>query len=308
MKEVTLTQAVTEFSEHLAHERRVSDHTLGAYRSDLAQLEAYALGKLGRTARVRDLDKFLLRGFLAELARTRGARSIARKVACLRTFFRFLERSGQADSNPAALLRTPKLGRRLPEFLAAEAAATVMHAPKSRAAPWLAARDTALLELLYGSGLRVSELCGLDVASLDLRAGELRVLGKGKKERIVPLGRAAHAAVTAYLPLRAERLTRRAPTAALFVNKDGGRLSVRMVQKLVTRYGELGTGRPDLHPHALRHSAATHMLEGGASLRAIQEFLGHSSLSTTQTYTHVSFDRLLGEYDRAHPLAKASGS
>jgi integrase/recombinase XerC len=304
---VQLSAAVTAFCEQLSGERRVSANTLRAYRSDLAQLQAFARDKLGREGSIADVDKFLLRGFLAELACSRGSRSIARKVACLRTFFRFLQRSGH-DRNPAALLRSPKVGRQLPKFLGASAAAEVMEAASTRSEPWLAARDAAMLELLYGSALRVSELCSLDLAALDLRAGELRALGKGKKERIVPVGQPARDALERYLPRRAEHLGPHAEAArgALFVNKDGGRLSVRMVQKLVARYGQLGAGRPDLHPHALRHSAATHMLEGGANLRAIQEFLGHSSLSTTQTYTHVSFDQLLGEYDAAHPLAKAS--
>jgi integrase/recombinase XerC len=304
---LALDQAVAEFCAQLRGERRVSANTLAAYQSDLSQLQAYARDKLGRAPQVVDIDKFLLRAWLATLAGTRGPRSIARKVACLRTFFRFLQRGGYGH-NPATLLRTPKTGRRLPKFLGAEAAGAVMAAGASRQEPWFAARDAVLLELLYGSGLRVSELCALDVAAVDLRACELRVLGKGQKERIVPIGSKAFAAIERYLPLRAERLLRRTGPGsdALLLNKDGGRLSVRMVQKLVRRYGALGAGRPDLHPHALRHSAATHMLEGGASLRAIQEFLGHSSLGTTQMYTHVSFDQLLGVYDAAHPLAKAN--
>jgi integrase/recombinase XerC len=303
-----LAGAMAAFSEHLAGERRVSRNTLAAYGSDLSQLEAFAREKLGREPALADVDKYLLRAWLASLARVRDARSIARKIACVRSFFRFLARRGY-DRNPTELLRSPRAGRKLPKFLGAETAASVMKAPEVRVEPWLRARDAALLELLYGSALRVSELCALDVASVDLRAMELRVLGKGKKERIVPFGRQAQASLDDYLPLRAERVALRPSSAplALFLNKDGGRLSVRMVQRLVGRYGAL-VGRPDLHPHALRHSAATHMLEAGASLRAIQEFLGHSSLGTTQMYTHVSFDQLLGVYDAAHPLAKAGGS
>jgi integrase/recombinase XerC len=169
-------------------------------------------------------------------------------------------------------------------------------------------RDTALLEVLYGSGLRVSELVQLDLGSVSFGEGSVRVLGKGKKERIVPFGSKAAEALRAYLAHRAELRhpkTGEQDPAALFLGRSGARLGVRWVQKLVHRYGALGTGRPDLHPHALRHSCATHMLEGGADLRAIQEMLGHSSLSTTQRYTHLSLDKLLEVYDKSHPLARA---
>jgi len=168
-------------------------------------------------------------------------------------------------------------------------------------------RDTLLLELLYGSGLRVSELIGLDLVSIDSAQAELRVIGKGDKERIVPLGEKALEALEAYLPRRAELRHPKSgyqDPAALLLGRRGRRLGVRWVQELVRRYGALGSGRPDLHPHALRHSCATHMLEGGADLRAIQEMLGHSSLSTTQRYTHLSLDQLIRVYDQAHPLAR----
>jgi integrase/recombinase XerC len=196
--------------------------------------------------------------------------------------------------------------------LAAEQAAEVMSAPlaQKRGREIEHLRDALALELLYGSGLRVSELASLDLEQIALEAAEVRVLGKGRKERIVPLGSKALLALDAYLPRRAELghpKTRALDPKALLLSRLGKRLGVRWLQALVKRYGALGTGRADLHPHALRHSCATHMLEGGADLRAIQEMLGHSSLSTTQRYTHVSLDQLLAVYDRAHPLANGQG-
>jgi integrase/recombinase XerC len=207
-------------------------------------------------------------------------------------------------------LQSPKLSRGLPLVLRPEAAAEVMESPAvgPLGNDVEKLRDSVFLELLYGSGLRVSELFALDLESVNLRACEVRVLGKGRKERIVPISGKALAALEAYLPRRGE--LRHPKTGfihekALLLTRRGQRLGVRRIQALVQRYGALGAGRPDLHPHALRHSCATHLLEGGADLRVIQELLGHSSLSTTQRYTHVSLDQLLTIYDKAHPLARA---
>jgi len=211
-----------------------------------------------------------------------------------------------------ATLASPKSRRKLPRFLAPEAAAEVMSAPlqQARGREVCHLRDALALELLYGSGLRVSELATLDLGQISNSECELRVLGKGRKERVVPLGSKALTALEMYLPRRAELAHPRTgglDSEALLLGQLGKRLSVRWLQTLVQRYGALGAGRSDLHPHALRHSCATHMLEGGADLRAIQEMLGHSSLSTTQRYTHVSLDQLLAVYDRAHPLAQSPG-
>jgi integrase/recombinase XerC len=215
------------------------------------------------------------------------------------------------SENPAAQLATPKVRRKLPAFLGVDQAAEVMAAPL--ALPALTgvqrARDVLLLELLYGSGLRVSELAGLNVSDIDQRESMIRVVGKGRKERIVPMGSKALEALASYLQLRGELRhpkTGAQDPQALLLTPRGQRMGVRQVQRLVQRYGALGAGRPDLHPHALRHSCATHLLEGGADLRAIQELLGHSGLSTTQRYTHLSLDRLLQVYDQSHPLAKLS--
>jgi integrase/recombinase XerC len=210
---------------------------------------------------------------------------------------------------------SPKVRRKLPAFLGVDAAEQVMTAPSEVSegavgrAPGAAelSRDAALLELLYGCGLRVSEVVALDLDQVSFERHEVMVLGKGSKERVVPLGSKAEEALRVYLERREELRHRRTGTldpAALFVTRRGARLGVRRVQVLVQRYGALAAGRPDLHPHALRHSCATHMLDGGADLRAIQDFLGHASLSTTQRYTHLSLEQLLRVYDAAHPLAR----
>jgi integrase/recombinase XerC len=302
---------VKRFAEHLEHERRSSPHTVLAYRRDLEELAAFARERLGDAVTPGQIDRSVLRVFLGRLAESCAPTTIGRKLASCRAFFGYLERQGIVRKNPAALLASPKVRRKLPRFLLPEAAAQVMEAPSAMPEPEHVERrrDTALLELLYGSGLRVSELVGLDVDHLELASDEVRVLGKGGKERIVPVGSKAREALVTYLSLREELVDARSTTKnkALFLGRRGRRLSVRWVQKLVRRYGMLGAGRADLHPHALRHSCATHLLEGGADLRVIQEMLGHSSLSTTQRYTHVSMDQLLAVYDRAHPLARARG-
>jgi integrase/recombinase XerC len=218
---------------------------------------------------------------------------------------RWLRRRGHVTTCPADELATPKVRRGLPTLLSVDAAKQVVETPGDTAH---GLRDRALLELLYGSGLRVSELCGLDITDLDLPGGTARVLGKGRKERVVPLGRPCIAALVKWLAARPGVVHPRRGTQdpkALFLSARGARLYVRMVQKLVQRYGGAGAGRADLHPHALRHTCATHMLDGGADLRAIQEMLGHASLSTTQRYTHVSMEHLMRVYDAAHPLARA---
>lgn len=310
-----LGRALARFLEHLASERRASEHTVSAYGRDLRSLVDFirnGRGNEAREARLASLDKFTLRAWLGELAKTVSPPTVSRKISSVRALCAYLIRVGDLRQNPSATLASPKLRRKLPRFLPAEAAAEVMVAPLQQATGSEVAhlRDAVALELLYGSGLRVSELASLDLLQLSLDQAEVRVLGKGRKERIVPLGSKALAALDAYLPRRPELAHPRTGAydpQALLLGQLGKRLSVRWLQSLVQRYGALGAGRSDLHPHALRHSCATHMLEGGADLRAIQEMLGHSSLSTTQRYTHVSLDQLLAVYDRAHPLARSPG-
>ena len=307
-----LGRVILRFGAHLADERRASPHTVSAYRRDLESLAAFIRARQPGGARLAALDKFILRAWLGELAKAVSPPTISRKISSVRALCDYLLRTGELSRNPSATLASPKLRRKLPRFLAPEAAAEVMTAPLVQPTGRDVAhlRDALALELLYGSGLRVSELATLDLGQISSETAEVRVLGKGRKERVVPLGSKSLAALDAYLPRRSEL---RHPKSgeydqrALLLGQLGKRLSVRWLQQLVKRYGALGAGRSDLHPHALRHSCATHMLEGGADLRAIQEMLGHSSLSTTQRYTHVSLDQLLAVYDRAHPMAQASG-
>jgi integrase/recombinase XerC len=300
-----LERTVERFVAHLSAERRASAHTVDAYRRDLAQLVAFARERRPGLRAAREVDVLLLRGWLGQLARTHAPASIARKIAAARALFRWLVRHGELAESPAALLALPKVRRPLPTFLNVDAAAEVVETPDEASAEGL--RDRAVMETLYGSGLRVSELCGLDLGSVDLDAGSVRVVGKGDKERVVPLGSKAADAIRRWLERRGELVSDRTGAAdarALFLSARGLRLGVRRVQTLVHQYGALGAGRADLHPHALRHTCATHLLDGGADLRAIQTMLGHASLSTTQRYTHVSVDHLMKVYDAAHPLAR----
>jgi integrase/recombinase XerC len=303
-----LEQQIDRFEDYLRGERRSPERTVDTYLRTLRELHAFVRERELPLDASR-LGIVALRAWLAALFPTSSSATLARKIATVRTFYRFLRKKGLAKDNPAAQLKTPKVKRTLPRFLTVDEAFRVVEAPREDRARQdeLRLRDTAMLELLYGSGLRVSELAGLAVSDADPSARAVRVLGKGGKERVAPFGEAARAALSEYL--RAARPFLRSPktgeqhASALFLGKLGTKLTVRQVQNIVHRYGALGAGRGDLHPHALRHSCATHLLDAGADLRAIQELLGHASLSTTQRYTHVSVDRLMEVYDRAHPLA-----
>lgn len=300
-----LQSAAMRFIEHLQSERRSSKHTVDAYARDIHQLLEFVREKRNGPMAPGDVDVLLLRGFLGKLARTHSSASVARKMAALRTWFRFLKKRGEIDKMPAEQIALPKITKPLPTFLDVDSAKEVVTTPSGSRAEDL--RDRAILELLYGSGLRVSELCGLDLGDLDIPVSA-RVFGKGSKERVVPLGSHAVSALQKYMERRSELKhpkTGALDAKALFVSKLGKRIAIRSVQHLVHHYGALGAGRADLHPHALRHTCATHLLDGGADLRSIQKLLGHSSLSTTQRYTHVSIDHLMKVYDTAHPMAKA---
>ncbi len=303
---MTPEEAARDYLEHMRSERRASKHTLAAYQRDLASLTAFLRDRReGRAVTLGALDVYALRGWLGQLARTLAPNSVARKLAAVRSFMRWLLKRGLIERSAADDLASPKVRRPLPTLLSVDAAKQVVEMPSPDTIAGV--RDRALLELLYGSGLRVGEVVGLDLGDVALDRGEARVLGKGSKERIVPLGRSCLDALRAYLaarPLLVHSRTRKQDPKALLLSPRGNRLGVRAAQGLVKKYGILGAGRADLHPHALRHTCATHMLDGGADLRAIQELLGHSSLSTTQRYTHVSMDHLMRVYDAAHPLAK----
>jgi integrase/recombinase XerC len=322
----TLERSIGDFVAHLHGERRASPHTVSAYERDLLQLRTFLAQRLSRPPVLSDVGKLELRAWLAQLTREHGTSTIARKLASVRSFFKFLVRSEPSRENPAEGLSSPRTKRPLPLVLGVDAAAHVVEAPLETSARGStrptpdptaldpnveharAARDRLILELLYGCGLRVHELAGLNKDALQLEQGNLSVLGKGRKERRVPVGRACQAAHEEYLRWRAalrHPKTGAQDPNALLLGRRGRRLGIRQIQNLVKSYGALGAGRADLHPHALRHSCATHMLEGGADIRVIQEFLGHQSLSTTQRYTHMSVERLLQVYDQSHPLAVA---
>jgi len=307
-------EEIHSFLAYLQVERGVSRETLRGYRSDLAQFLAF-LAETGFATAEGDetdfscIDPVLIRAFMALLQGKGMAKSsIARKLACLRTFFRYLVREGKLRGNPAKLVKSPKLPKRLPSYLDVDEAFQLLEAADGQDPFDL--RDRALLELLYASGIRVGELTALNLQDLDLESGLLRVRGKGGRERIVPVGRKALKALRAYLAQRGALAARSLPAPcsqplapALFLNGRGGRLSARSVGTIVLKYlGKSGLG-PKITPHGLRHSYATHLLGAGADLRAIQELLGHRRLSTTQRYAHVSPEHLMEVYDKAHPRA-----
>ncbi|MBI4610577.1 MAG: tyrosine recombinase XerC [Candidatus Rokubacteria bacterium] len=286
--------AVETFLQYLDVERGASPHTLRSYRADLGEFTAFlARHKLARLA---DVDARAIRAYLVWLhSRGLSRTTIARKLAALKSGFRFWARRGVIPRNPAREVGTPRVPKRLPAFLPIDEAWALLES----AAPDTVQgkRDRAILEVFYATGLRVAELCGVDRGDLDRFQGTVRVVGKGNKERIVPLGDHALRALDAYLAVRPSG------EGALFQNLRGGRLTVRSVHRIVKgRARGAGIARP-VTPHALRHTFATHMLDQGADLRLIQDLLGHSRLSTTQKYTHVSADRLMKVYDAAHPRA-----
>jgi integrase/recombinase XerC len=286
--------AAGSFLEYLGVERGASPHTLRSYAADLTEFTRFLAEE--KIAGWEAADTRAVRAFAVRLHNRRLAKTtIARKLAAVRSCFRFLARRGTLAANPARQVRGPRLGRRLPSFLPVDETTTLLgRAPE----PTLAgARDRALLELLYASGLRVAEGCGLDLDDLDEARRTVRVLGKGDRERVVPVGETALEALTAYLERRGRR---RGP---LFLNARGGRLTTRSAHRIVrARARQAGIGQR-VTPHTLRHSFATHMLGAGADLRLIQELLGHRRLSTTQRYTHVSPEHLMRVYDAAHPRA-----
>jgi integrase/recombinase XerC len=299
---------IQRFARHLEVEQRASPHTVKGYLSDLGQ---YAEWLAASGQALLPGSPAAVRAFLARASADAGATSLARKLSSVRSLYRFLVREGLADQNPARAVASPKQPKKLPVVLPEEDAATLVDAPAALATP-LALRDHAFLELLYGSGLRVAELVGLDVADVDLGQRLVRVLGKRRKERIVPFGRPAADALRAWLdggrPVLAAGPAHAGAERAIFLNHRGGRITTRSIARRIDGW-VLAAGLPrHVHPHVLRHSFATHLLSNGADLRGIQELLGHASLSTTQRYTHVDWKRLAAVYDDAHPRAKSGGT
>lgn len=296
------------FLAAMAHERRCSPHTLRAYRRELEDFTAFAQRLLGEDATVQGLEHGHIRAYLGELyERGLSKASVARALAAIRSWCKWLARHGEIEQSPAALVATPKLPKHLPRVPTIEEMNRMVDAKADETAAW-PARDRLILELLYGCGIRNAELVGIDLKDIQWANEAILVRGKGRKERLVPIGDAAAQAMRAYLPERGEKLAAmKKDSAALLLNARGrgnGRLTTRSVGRIVKGMA-LAQGLPaEVHPHTLRHAFGTHMLEEGADLRAIQELLGHERLSTTQRYTQLTVGQMEAVYDRTHPRAK----
>ncbi len=292
-----MNQRVEDFLNFLATEKGASVHTTKNYGIDLREFVKFITEK-----EFRDLTYLDIRSFLAFLkTREYSKSSISRKLACLRSFFKYLVRENILTQNPAAGIATPKKEKRLPSFMNPDEITKLLDAPAKNS--WEEKRDKAILEMLYSSGLRVSELAGLNHDDLDFFGGLVRVRGKGKKERIVPVGQAALNSLRAYWDMKAPRETPNVIKKPLFISRIGSRLTDRSVRRMILKYVKrTGLGK-EISPHTFRHSFATHMLDRGADLRSVQELLGHANLSTTQIYTHVTTQRLKDAYMAAHPRA-----
>ena len=318
-----MKEQLDEFLEHLLLNENASAHTVRAYESDLTQFLTFTAREAGRKRyelTPEDVTHLVIRGFLGDLQRRGISKaSTARKLAAIRTFARYLRREGVIDEDPSSLVGTPKREQRLPAHLGEAEMTRLLEMPD--ASDPLGRRDRAILELFYASGLRLSELVGLDIEDVNLSGRIVRVLGKGGKERLVPFNRSTETALRAWLkdwealgapppedaikrsPFARPVVKRKKVRVPVFLNYAGGRLSTRSVDRLVRKYVAACSTRFGISPHALRHSFATHLLQRGADLRAIQELLGHSRLSTTQRYTHVNATQMLDAYRKAHPKA-----
>lgn len=309
MKTTSLITHIHTFLESLVAEKGYSPHTLRAYRQNLMEFTAFAAGDPARACtepqkldrvRLDSVGALQIRGYLGYLHKRNQKATIARKLAAVRSFFRFLHKHGIIAENPAENLHPPKYGKPIPTYLSVDDVFRLLDTIKPVGV--LGLRNKAIIETLYSTGVRVSELAGLDVGDVDSRSGIMRVMGKGGKERLVPIGDKALRSIDDYR----EALTEsegigRDIDGALFLNKDCGRLTTRSIARVVDKMARACGLETPISPHAMRHSYATHLLDGGADLRAVQELLGHRSLSTTQRYTHVSIQRLMSAYDKAHP-------
>lgn len=304
---MSLAAGLEEWERHLVDERDVSPHTRKAYLDDVGRFLAFLSGFAGRdpaAVEAGEVDALAVRSWLAALRAEGHARtSIVRRLSALRSFFTFLQREGLVEGNPARGVATPRTEKSLPVSLSVPEAAAVVEAPAPDTD--LGLRDRALLELLYATGLRVSELVGLSLPDVDLPGRQVRTVGKGRKERIVPFGEKAAEALAAWLPARLALLRgRRVRGEPLFLNARGGRLTDRSVRRVLDQALAAAEVARHASPHALRHSFATHLLSAGADLRTIQELLGHASLATTQKYTHLDVERLMEVYRKSHPKAE----
>lgn len=304
-----LAPLIETFVQYLETGKNYSFKTVKGYRADLYQFRAFLEERLASDeggVRVESIDITGIREYLAFLFTRLKRKTIARKLSALRSFFIFLERRGIVNVNPAAEISSPRLEKTIPVYLSVDEMFRLLEGADRRDP--LGLRDLAILEILYSTGLRVSELTSLNLIDVSFEERLVRVKGKGGKERVVPIGRRAAAALERYLKaaesLRKMKTWEEKDGGALFVNFRGGRLTSRSVRSIVKQYAERSGAPSDVSPHSMRHSFATHLVDGGADLRSVQELLGHSSLSTTQRYTHVSLDRLMSVYDKSHPRSK----
>jgi integrase/recombinase XerC len=308
MNSVLITELVRGFTEHLRTEKAYAEATLRAYRTDLAEFVFAVAGALEKddsettasTVTIDQVDPLLVRMYLGRLHRKNKKSTIARKLSALRSFYAYLDREGMISENPMSSVLTPKQERPIPHYLPVDDMFRLLDAIPVEDV--LGLRNRAMFELLYSTGIRVSELAGLDTQDLDPSSAMVRVIGKGNRERLVPVGEKALRSIAAYRKrLKTERRIAVDDGGPMFLNNRGGRLTTRSIARILKRLAQqIGVEIP-VSPHGLRHSFATHLLDAGADLRAVQELLGHKSLSTTQKYTHVSIDKLMAAYDKAHP-------
>jgi integrase/recombinase XerC len=306
---MSIAGIIDKYIDYIRSQRGYSEHTVRSYRNDLVRFSDFLSERRGlegdeRAAmEIGDIGYIDVREYLGSLYGKYNRATIARKLSAIRSFFYFLERDGLSDGNPAAEISTPRQGKYIPEYLPVDDMFKLLKGP-DRTTPF-GLRDLAIIEVLYSCGIRVAELAGLNISDIDFDQRLVRVIGKGDKERIVPIGRKAIKAVKDYLEavisLRRRSQDFKDKAVPIFINYRGGRLSTRSIGSIIKKYVR-GCGlMANITPHSLRHTFATHLLDGGADLRSVQELLGHVSLSTTQRYTHVSLDRLMEVYDKAHP-------
>lgn len=299
-----MKEPIEQFLNFLRAEKNYSGFTVSAYENDLRQFADFLFRRYGNNLTLLDVEKSHIRAFLSHLTAQRLERnSIGRKLAALRSFYRFLHRKGYIADNPAKQVRSPRYRKKLPVFLSIQEAMEVLRLPEADTPEGL--RDRAILEVFYGTGIRLRELTNMNMKDIDLKKGLIRIFGKGGKERLVPIGAKASKSLREYLNVRSVFLQQSASPDedAVFLNKKGKRISPRTVQYRVKRYLSQISAATSLSPHVLRHTFATHLLNAGADLEAVKDLLGHASLSTTQVYTHVSTEQLLRIYEEAHPRA-----
>ncbi len=303
-----MKEAITEFTNYLLVEKNASPNTLDGYLNDIAQFQEFLTHSghavESRSIQIEKIDRLAIRSFMAHLyEKNYSGTTMRRKLSTLSSFFRFLCREGYLKTNVAKTVPAPRMQNKLPSYFSVDEMFRLLQLPEGEG--FLQVRDRALLELFYSCGLRISELVGLTLEDINLDSRMVKVLGKGGKERLLPMGRHCVEALKSYLNARMDKVRKLGPgTEQLFLNYRGAAITVRGVRKVVEKYIKQGNFAGGVSPHSIRHSFATHLLEGGADLRSIQELLGHSSLSTTQKYTHLTLDRLSETYDKAHPRAK----